>query len=336
MENNTEPTSEAPATTGAENPNASLTIDDLASSFMEKVEEQPEDQSTTDSTEESDQEVVDSDEEQDGDVLSQTDTTEEDSYEESDDDEIEETEDSEEPKGLQKALKRINQLTARAKGAEEEVALLKQQIQSIKSQPNQEVESTQSKPALNKINNLADLETLRKEALSAKKWALSNLGRNEIIEVDGKEYDDDDIRNILTEAEEYLTEGIPQRAQFLEQKQRWVADTINIFPWSQKGEGPEWELFLSIRDSQQYKPLLDSLPNADFVTATIVEGINSIKARQSKPKAKTKAKKAPPTDLADAVAPPTENKQVRRDKKRQAILSKPIGSEKDLAQYLQL
>ena len=39
MENNTEPTSEAPATTGAENPNASLTIDDLASSFMEKVEE---------------------------------------------------------------------------------------------------------------------------------------------------------------------------------------------------------------------------------------------------------------------------------------------------------
>jgi len=86
MENNTEPTSEAPATTGAENPNASLTIDDLASSFMGKVEEQPEDQSTIDSTEESDQEVVESEEEQDGNVFSQTDKeTEKDSDEESDD-----------------------------------------------------------------------------------------------------------------------------------------------------------------------------------------------------------------------------------------------------------
>ena len=86
MENNTEPTSEAPATTGAENPNASLTIDDLASSFMEKVEEQTQDQSTIDSTEKSDQEVVDSEEDQDGNVLSQSDTeTEEDSDEESDD-----------------------------------------------------------------------------------------------------------------------------------------------------------------------------------------------------------------------------------------------------------
>ena len=86
MENNTEPTSEAPATTGAENPNASLTIDDLASSFMEKVEEQPEDQSTIDSTKESDQEVVDSEEDQDGNVLSHNDDdTEADSDEESDD-----------------------------------------------------------------------------------------------------------------------------------------------------------------------------------------------------------------------------------------------------------
>jgi len=74
MENTTEPTSEAPVTTGAENPNASLTIDDLASSFMEKVEEQPQDQSTIDSSEESDQEVVDSAEDQDGNVLSQSDT----------------------------------------------------------------------------------------------------------------------------------------------------------------------------------------------------------------------------------------------------------------------
>ena len=86
MENNTEPTSEAPVTTGAENTNASLTIQDLANSFIGKVEEQPEDQSTIDSIEESDQEVVDSEEDQDGNFFSQTDKeTEKDSDEESDD-----------------------------------------------------------------------------------------------------------------------------------------------------------------------------------------------------------------------------------------------------------
>jgi len=335
MENTTEPTSEAPAeNTGADNTNAILSIEDLTSSFMGKVEDiQSEEQPTTDTVQEPDTaDAVDSEEEQEGDVLSQSDNdTEEDSVEESDDDEIDEPD---APKGLQKALKRINQLTARAKGAEEEVAQLKEQIQSIKSQPVQQTTEAQDKPALDKVTNIADLEVLRKEAAAAKKWALSNLGKN-YVEVDGKEYTDDDIRNILTEAEEHLTEKIPQRTQFLQQKQQWVQDTINTFPWSAKGEGEEWQLFQSIREGQQYKSLLDSLPNGDFVAATLVEGINSIKARQAKakPTPKTKAK-TPPTNLVDAVAPPTENKSVRREKKKQAILGKGNVSVQQFAQYL--
>ena len=190
---------------------------------------------------------------------------------------------------------------------------------------------------MEKINNLADLETLRKEALSAKKWALSNLGRGEVIEVDGKEYDDDDIRHILTEAEDYLTEGIPKRAQFIQERQSWLADTVSTFPWSEKGEGPEWELFSQIREGKQYKPLLDSLPNGDFVAATLVEGITSLKARQDKTKTKSKTKvKKPPTDLADVVAPPAEDKKVRQEKKKQAILGKGAIIAKQFAQYLNL
>ena len=334
MENTTEPTSEAPAEqSGAENPNAILSVQDLASSFMEKVEEHTEEPTETDAVEETDAtEAVESEEEQEGDVLLQSDAeTEEGSDEESDDD------DPTTPKGLQKALKRINQLTARAKGAEEEVASLRQQVESLKSQPSQTPEQPQGKPALDKITNIADLETLRKEALAAKKWALSNRGRGEVIEVDGKEYDDDDIRNILTEAEDYLTEGIPQRAQFLQQKQTWVQDTINTFPWTQKGEGANWELFQQIREGQQYKQLLDTLPNGDFVAATLVEGINSIRARQNtKPKTKAKTKTPPLTDLADAVAPPAEDKKVRQEKKKEAILGKGAISAKQFAQYLNI
>ena len=88
MENTTEPTSEAPAeNTGADNTNAILSIEDLTSSFMGKVEEQSEEPTETDAVEESDTtEAVESEEEQEGDVLSQSDNdTEEDSVEESDD-----------------------------------------------------------------------------------------------------------------------------------------------------------------------------------------------------------------------------------------------------------
>ena len=51
-----------------------------------------------------------------------------------------------------------------------------------------------------------------------------------------------------------------------------------------KRRGPEWELFIQ-PDGAQYKELLDGLPNGDFVAATLVEGINSAKARQAKTKA---------------------------------------------------
>ncbi|MDA0905618.1 MAG: hypothetical protein O2874_04785 [Verrucomicrobia bacterium] len=89
MENNTEPTSEATAeNTGAENINAILSIEDLTSSFMGKVEENNlEEPTETDAVIESDAtEVADSEEDQNGNLISQTNNeTEEGSDEGSDD-----------------------------------------------------------------------------------------------------------------------------------------------------------------------------------------------------------------------------------------------------------
>ena len=330
MENTTE-TSEASAEqSGADTTiNANLSVDDLAASFVEKVEAQTEEpQSTTEATEDvTETEVVDAEEDQEGTVLSQSQSDDDDSDEEAESDEAQ-------PKGLTKALKQINRLTARAKGAEEEVATLRAQVESLKTQPTQET-NTESQPVLENVQTVKDLEVLRKEAVAAKKWALQNLGKD-YVEVDGREYDDESIRNILTEAEDFLTEKIPQRAQFIQQKQNWIQDTMNTFPWSAKGDGPEWELFQQIREGEQYKGLLDGLPNGDFVAATLVEGINSVKARQEQAKAKpkTKAKTPPPTDPADAVAPPVESKKVRSDKKRKAILGNGNVSVEKFAQYL--
>jgi hypothetical protein len=205
-------TSEALAETEAENNNTdtNLSIEDLASSFMEKVENESNESSTeaTDVTTET--EVVDASEEE-SEVLSQSNTeTEDESTEE------EETEEAQ-PKGLSKAIRQINRLTARAKGAEEEVQALKEQIQTLQNNPSQE-SKTQAQPSLDKINTIEDLEALRKEAIAAKKWAFDHIGKD-YVEIDGREYEDSQIRSILKESEEFLTEKIPERARYLQEKQ---------------------------------------------------------------------------------------------------------------------
>lgn len=332
METITEPTSEASANNEAENTNANLSIESLASSFMEKVEnEEAETLPTVAEDESTETESVDAAENEDGnEVLSQSDDQE--TEDESMDDEDADENDADQPKGLQRALNRINLLTKKYKTEAERVESLEREIESLKSKSAQPAKP-EEKPALENIQNIKDLEVLRKEAVAAKKWALQNIGKD-YVEVDGREYEDKDIRQILTEAEDYLTEKIPQRAQFLQQKQSWVQDTVSTFPWSQKGEGPEWELFIQIRDGDQYKELLDGLPNGDFVAATLVEGIQSIKARQTKPKAKPKAKTPPPTDPADVVAPPVESKESRAKKKKDTILGKGNVSVEQFASYL--
>ena len=319
-------TSVASAETEADNTNAdtNLSMEDLASSFMEKVENESNESSTeaTDSTTET--EVVDAEEEE-SEVLSQSNTETEDESEE------EEETDEAQPKGLSKALKQINRLTARAKGAEEEVQALKEQIQSLKTNPSQETE-TQAKPALDKINTLEDLEALRQEALSAKKWAFDHIGKD-YVEIDGKEYEDSQIRSILKESEEYLTEKIPERARYLQEKQAWQNDTAQLFPYIAEGDGADYEQYVQIRQAPAYKNILDSLPNGDFIAGVITKGMKAIELEQAK-KPAPKVKTPPPSDAGDAVAPPVESKEVRQKKAKEKILGSGNVSVNQFAQFL--
>ena len=223
-------TTEASGTTEAEQPTQSITtLEELTASFVERVEE-------SDAKEESEVEpgpetaTADADTDQNQDVLLQSTETEE-SEEETEElaEEGEGTEDeAEPPKAVGKLLKQVNKLTARAKSAEETAEALQAQIEALKSNP-QQAESPQQ-PLLDDINDFKALEGLRKEALAAKKWALQHIGKD-YIEDGGKEYTDDDIRNILTRAEDYLTEKIPERAQYLQEAAQWQQDTINTHPW---------------------------------------------------------------------------------------------------------
>ena len=333
--------SEAPATTEAETNTQSITtLEELTASFVDKVD-------TSEAKEESEVEAgpetttAGAETDQDTDVLLQSTETEE-SEEETEEiaDEEESTDESgdDEPqsKAVGKLLKQVNRLTARSKSSEELVDTLKSEIASLKSNPQKQSESSQ--PALEEVQDFQSLETLRKEALAAKRWSLQHIGKD-FIEVDGKEYADEDIRNILTQAEDYLTEKIPERAQYLQASAQWQQDTINTHPWiSETVDTDQAEERRSVlgQIKSQYADILKSLPNGDFVAATLVRGVEAIKQDQAAKTAKPKAKrvaKAPPTTMGDS-SPPVQTSATRKTANKQKILERKVISENDLAAFL--
>jgi len=332
--------SEAPATTEAETNTQSITtLEELTASFVDKVEES---EAKEESEVEAGPETTTADAETDQeDVLLQSTETEE-SEEETEEiaEEEESTEESgdNEPqsKAVSKLLKQVNRLTARSKSSEELVDTLKSEIASLKSSPQKQSESSQ--PALEEVQDFQSLETLRKEAVAAKKWALQNIGRD-YVESGGKEYSDDDIRNILTQAEDYLSEKIPERAQYLQATAQWQQDTINTHPWiSETVDTDQAEERRSVlgQIKSQYADILKSLPNGDFVAATLVRGVEAIKQDQAAKSAKPKAKrvaKAPPTTMGDS-SPPVQTSATRKTANKQKILERKVISENDLAAFL--
>jgi hypothetical protein len=328
-------TTEAPGLeTGAETETLGqiTNLEELTASFVEKVEESEKSQEESEAEEaETSQADAETDQE---DVLLQS--TEEESEEESEE-VVEEEEEAEEaeaepPKAVGKLLKQVNKLTARAKSAEENAESLKAEVDALKANPQSTTEP--QKPALEEVNTYEELESLRKEALAAKRWSLQHIGKD-YVEVDGKEYSDDDIRGILTQAEDYLSEKIPERAQHLQSQAQWAKDTQATHPWIEKSEGFEdrKEIFDQIKG--QYAKILGSLPNADFVAATLARGVEAIKADQSKASkpAKKRRAKPPPSEIGDS-SPPVQTAATRQTVEKAKILERKTLSENDLAAFL--
>ena len=330
--------SEAPAESGAETQTQGITtLEELTASFVEKVEEaEPSQESEVEVGPETTTADAETDQ---NDVLLQSTETEESEEEETEEiaeEDESESEEAEPPKAVGKLLKQVNKLTARAKSAEETAEALQAQIESLKTNPQKQSESSQ--PALEEVQDFQSLETLRKEAIAAKKWALQHIGKD-YVESGGKEYADEDIRNILTQAEDYLTEKIPERAQYLQSAAQWQQDTINTHPWiSDKVDTDIAEERRAVlgQIKSQYADILKSLPNGDFIAATLVRGVEAIKSDQAAKTAKPKAKrvaKAPPTTMGDS-SPPVQTSASRQTANKQKILERKNLSVNDLAAFL--
>ena len=98
-----------------------------------------------------------------------------------------------------------------------------------------------------------------------------HLGKEYYAE-DDREYSGDDIRAIFTEAEEHLTEKIPQRANFLQQKQAWQNDTSKCFRIFRKGMVRIMKCISRYEMPNSTNLFWMTPPNVDFLAATIVKG----------------------------------------------------------------
>ena len=328
-------TTEAPGTdeTGAETTTQGpiTNLEELTASFVEKVEENEESREESEA-EGAETSEADAETEQEDVLLQSTEESDEESEEEVEEEEEEAEEaEAEPPKAVGKLLKQVNKLTARAKSAEENAEALKAEVDALKANPSA---AEPQKPALEEVNTFEELESLRKEAIAAKRWSLQHIGKD-YVEVDGKEYSDDDIRGILTQAEDYLTEKIPERGQHLQSQAQWAKDTQATHPWIEKSEGFEdrKEIFDQIKG--QYSQILGSLPNADFVAATLARGVEAIKADQSKASkpAKKRRAKPPPSEIGDS-SPPVQTAATRQTVEKAKILERKTLSENDLAAFL--
>ena len=283
-------------------PQGNLTSDDLLNFIEETAQEsaQPE----PDVQEEPETESEEGSE----DVLSQSNEDENVDVEDEDDSDPDEPEP---PKSVQKLLRQVGKLTARAKSAEERYESLESQFQELQKKTPEQEQKTND---INKIETMEELETLRQEALSARKWARKHEGE-QFVEENGNEFDAKQIKEIRDNAEDYLDELIPERQKFLQERHQSNELADQTFSFIRDTESPEHQLLKNI-DANEKFAVLDQLPNALYIKSLIVEGCKVVKDRdQGKVAKATKAqvkKPAPPSAPVSDVSPPQQTKKDHR------------------------
>ncbi len=269
-------------------------------------------------------------------VLSQSNEDETSSEGESEEDDHESDEDSEEepeqPKSVQKLLKQVSRLTARSKGAEEAVEQLTQQVESMKLD-----KKVEQNPTIEEAQDLKQLEVLRAEALSAKKWARKHEDEDYVTEGE-KEYTKQEIKQIRDSAEEHLEELIPARQAFLKARQESDQLAFDQFPTLMENDSDDRKLLENMMRDPNLQGL-NKIPNGLYLRALMIEGIKSVKAKKGGTKkpakkiAKTRPKPPPPTAPGSDASPPMRSSNSKTDQRKQMLGESNI-SEGQLSAFL--
>ena len=334
-----------------------LTMAELASSLMQKRQTEE-----TDTTEEESEPVAQSTEEEE--LEDQSAEEPDESDEESDEppaqpsdvlskfkdldlDTLSEEESKELAKHLNaSAIKRFGKLTAQKKALLAENQELQQQVEQAPVPTEQ--------PAFlkdNALHNVNDVNALAKEVENLNtlmEWADEGMENeveyddagNEYVVKDGdKTYTKADLRRIKANAKKILRKDAPAREAWINERQASDQQAIQTFDFLSDGESEDYKVFMQVKQSALYKPLVDHLPNSNFALGLMVEGLKAVKAKQANAGQPKKLKKpTAPVASAEAGASKPRTEGSKQKKAIQAAHAKfeKSGNIADYQNYIKL
>ena len=244
------------------------------------------------------------------------------------------------------AVKRFGRLTAQKKALLAENAELQAQAQQAQQPVSSELPEFLKDNAL---HNVADENALLKEVENLQtliEWADEGMDNevqyddngNEYVLKDGeKTYTKAELKSIQKEARKILRKDAPARQKWIKERSQSDQQAVQTFQFLGEPESDDYKLFMQVKASPLYKPLVDYLPNSNFALGLMVEGMKAVQSRQaqaSKPKPKPKA----PVASAEAGSSRPKTPQAKKNKEVDAAKRKfdASGSMADYQTYIKL
>ena len=249
------------------------------------------------------------------------------------------------------AVKRFGKLTAQKKALAAENQALQQQAQQAQQAP-----QPASSPAFlseNALSGASNDQQLLQEVENLNsliEWAEEGMENEAQYDDDGNEYvvkDADktyskaDLKRIRNNARKIIRKDAPARQQWIKERTSSDEQAIQTFSFLGEPESEDYAMFMQVKNSALYKPLVDHLPNSNFALGLMVKGLRSVQAEQAaagKPK-KTKKPKAPAatTEAAPARASgPKGETKARKSLEAAHAKFQKSGNMADYTDYLKL
>ena len=244
------------------------------------------------------------------------------------------------------AVKRFGRLTAQKKALLAENAELQAQAQQAQQPVSSELPEFLKDNAL---HNVANEPALLKEVENLQtliEWADEGMDNevqyddsgNEYVLKDGeKTYTKAELKRIQKNARKILRKDAPARQKWIKERSQSDQQAVQTFQFLGEPESDDYKLFMQVKASPLYKPLVEYLPNSNFALGLMVEGMKAVQSRQaqaSKPKPKPKT----PVASAEAGSSRPKTPQAKKNKEVDAAKRKfdASGSMADYQTYIKL
>ena len=249
------------------------------------------------------------------------------------------------------AVKRFGKLTAQKKALAAENQALQEQAQQAQQAP-----QPASSPAFlseNALSGASNDQQLLQEVENLNsliEWAEEGMENEAQYDDDGNEYvvkDADktysksDLKRIRNNARKIIRKDAPARQAWIKERTSSDQQAIDTFSFLGEPESEDYAMFMQVKNSALYKPLVDHLPNSNFALGLMVKGLRSVQAEQAaagKPK-KTKKPTAPAatTEAAPARASgPKGETKARKSLEAAHAKFQKSGNMADYTDYLKL